>query len=479
MKRNKKTIKNVAFASLALGAILLFGSCKKGTEGTSPTTDSTALSASIAGAGITNAAAAATVYNVDVTGLRSDGGYAYKIAYPLTQTGDSNTAPTASSLALFENGVKLGPAHSVHQDIRDLGKGRYSHWGTSLIFSASDNTNPATNGRKYTFSFGGSDTTASTGGSGSGTGTGSGTTNSTGVDAGLVGYALVNGTTTGGKGGNSVTVTSISQLKSAVAGSSPKIIYVSGTITGAGDDLVYVGSNTSIIGKPGATLVGLSLFMETVNNIIVQDIRFKNYVYDAAVMVKYESTHIWVDHCEFSTDRTHGWDYWGKDISITRASDFCTISWCKFHDTNLSVLISGGIIGHEADKGKLHITLHHNYWYNVSEREPDMNYGSVHLFNNYHLDNNDYSIGARAGGNVRTDNEYFQNCAKPLSTNLAGDPPGYFSGVTTNVYANCGKNDITTPISTWVPAYSYKAALDVAANVPSIVTKGTGPRAIH
>jgi pectate lyase len=103
-----------------------------------------------------------------------------------------------------------------------------------------------------------------------------------------------------------------------------------------------------------------------------------------------------------------------------------------------------------------------------------MNYGRVHVFNNYHLNNSSYSLGARANGIIRTDNEYFSGCHKPISTNLAGDPPGYFSGVSTNIYSNCGANDITTPLSTWIPEYTYSSVLDVAANVPAIVQNGAG-----
>ncbi|MBF0529575.1 MAG: hypothetical protein HQK55_09960, partial [Deltaproteobacteria bacterium] len=57
-----------------------------------------------------------------------------------------------SSLAMREDGRPLGPAHAVHADIRDLGLGRYSHWGSRVIFSTSDNSDPRTNGRTYTFS---------------------------------------------------------------------------------------------------------------------------------------------------------------------------------------------------------------------------------------------------------------------------------------------------------------------------------------
>ncbi|MFB9265870.1 hypothetical protein ACFFWD_22390 [Bradyrhizobium erythrophlei] len=62
---------------------------------------------------------------------------------------DSVASPSASRLALFEEGRTLGPAHSVHADIRQMGGGRFSHWDGALIFSASDGTDPRTNGRVY------------------------------------------------------------------------------------------------------------------------------------------------------------------------------------------------------------------------------------------------------------------------------------------------------------------------------------------
>lgn len=479
MKTTTKLFRKVAVISCILSAIIFFGSCKKNGD----TTPTSSLSGTTA---TTNALAttSSTVYTINTVGLVHDVGYAYHINYPLPQIGDSNEYPTASTLRLFENGVELGPAHTAYREICTYGKGRFVHWGTKLYFSASDNTNPATNGRKYTYTMGGTPTTSSTT-SGTGTtstgttttgttSTTSGTATTTGITSALMGYAMVNGTTTGGAGGQTVTVSTLADLKAAVSGTTPKIIYVSGHITGSGDDAVYVSSNKTILGKPGAIIEGAPLFLMQVNNIIIQNITFRNYVTDAGIMIKYASTHIWVDHCDFGTDRSHGWTYWGKDISITRASDYITVSWSRFHDNNLSVLISGGIAGNTEDIGHLHVTLHHNFWYNISEREPDMNYGSVHVFNNYHLNNSGYSIGTRAAGNVRTDNEYFQGCAKPLSTNLAGDPPGYFSGVSTNIYSNCGSNDITTQISSWVPEYSYSAVLDAAANVPAIVQKGSG-----
>ena len=56
-----------------------------------------------------------------------------------------------STLLLFEDEQLLQPAHTVHDDIRNLGKGRYSHWYGNLYFSTSDGSDPNTNGREYRF----------------------------------------------------------------------------------------------------------------------------------------------------------------------------------------------------------------------------------------------------------------------------------------------------------------------------------------
>jgi hypothetical protein len=42
----------------------------------------------------------------------------------------------------LEDGVLIGPGHALHQDIRDLGGGRYSHWERMIYFSTSDNQPP-------------------------------------------------------------------------------------------------------------------------------------------------------------------------------------------------------------------------------------------------------------------------------------------------------------------------------------------------
>ncbi len=64
---------------------------------------------------------------------------------------DSISKPKISKLMLYENGRPLGPAHSNHMSIGKTGKGQFSHWTYYLLFSSSDNSDPGTNGRKYSF----------------------------------------------------------------------------------------------------------------------------------------------------------------------------------------------------------------------------------------------------------------------------------------------------------------------------------------
>lgn len=76
-------------------------------------------------------------------------GFCYQAHLDFGEDGDSTTR-NSSGIRLLEDGKELGPGRSIHADIRAQGKGRYSHWTRYVLyFSASDNSDPRTNGRKY------------------------------------------------------------------------------------------------------------------------------------------------------------------------------------------------------------------------------------------------------------------------------------------------------------------------------------------
>ncbi len=69
---------------------------------------------------------------------------------------------TVSPLVVLEDGQPLAQPHALHAEIRELGQGRYSHWTyragadrngapyREVLFSTSDNSDPNSNGRRYT-----------------------------------------------------------------------------------------------------------------------------------------------------------------------------------------------------------------------------------------------------------------------------------------------------------------------------------------
>lgn len=87
-----------------------------------------------------------------ITTIRRERGNCYisdLVSLGIDHQGNSLGEERPSSLVLFEDASSLGPSGSTHQDIREHGRGRFSHWGSTLYFSTSDNTDPLTNGRTY------------------------------------------------------------------------------------------------------------------------------------------------------------------------------------------------------------------------------------------------------------------------------------------------------------------------------------------
>ena len=80
----------------------------------------------------------------------SFGGKAYVATFQVPD-GDSDQQPKRSTIVLCEDDKQLGPGHSLHADVREKGLGRFSHWGFDVVFSASDNSDPNTNHRRYAY----------------------------------------------------------------------------------------------------------------------------------------------------------------------------------------------------------------------------------------------------------------------------------------------------------------------------------------
>jgi pectate lyase len=279
--------------------------------------------------------------------------------------------------------------------------------------------------------------------------------------SGLVGWATQNGGTTGGQGGSETTVSSASAFASAVSGDSRKIVRVSGTISISG--MVRVGSNTTIIGNSGATFANGGLTLRSASNVIIQNMRFRDYA-DDGINIEESSRNIWVDHNTFEP----GYD---GACDIKRQSDFITVSWNRFNSCDKTALL-GHDDGHTADRGRLRVTYHHNYFNNTNQRTPRVRFGNpVHVYNNYYRNVRSYCIATTQEAGVINEGNYFENCNRTVDLGQGSSPAGNI--VSRNNHVVNSPNPASRGSVGSVP---YSFTMDTPSQVASIVSGGAGAR---
>jgi ABC-type polysaccharide/polyol phosphate transport system ATPase subunit len=87
---------------------------------------------------------------LDKSQIAQENGYAWWLNLSDVEIeGDTIDKPQCSVYVLCEDDVPLRPGHSAHYQIRQFGKGAYSHWNKVLYFSTSDGSDPRVNVRRY------------------------------------------------------------------------------------------------------------------------------------------------------------------------------------------------------------------------------------------------------------------------------------------------------------------------------------------
>ena len=200
---------------------------------------------------------------------------------------------------------------------------------------------------------------------------------------------------------------------------------------------VHVPANTSIIGIENAKLKGVDLVLDS-DNVIIRNIMFEspydyfpswdpkdgkegnwNSQYDS-ISIK-GGTHIWIDHCHFQDGRETIEKYFNRKyehrdglIDISNQSDYITLSYNIFENHNKAILI-GNSDSKITDEGKLNVTLHHNYFYNLVQRAPRVRFGKVHVYNNYYQSDNKnkkygyfYSLGIGKNSKIYAENNVIE-----------------------------------------------------------------------
>lgn len=292
------------------------------------------------------------------------------------------------------------------------------------------------------------------------------------------GYAATNGGTKGGSGGTSVTVKTLADFTKAVGDDTARVVHVSGTIN-LGSSSVRVGSNKTIIGVGAHSGFVGDIKTVSENNIIFQNLNFTNPkgVGDGDGLTLQKTKHVSVEHCTF-VDCADG------SLDITHACDWITVEWCKFHYTRDAGHNFVNLIGHSdsnasEDTGKLHVTMHHN-WYSTlcKERMPRVRFGRVHVYNNYYgAAGSNYNVGIGDECQVLVETCYFDGQAMPWKNYSDSSHQGLIHWNSGNVFVN-------TKVPTWAknstvfnPAYNY--TLSSGSNVKSSVTNASSGAGTH
>ncbi|KAK3988504.1 pectin lyase fold/virulence factor [Cladorrhinum sp. PSN332] len=235
-------------------------------------------------------------------------------------------------------------------------------------------------------------------------------------DVATIGYATLNGGTTGGAGGNVVTVSTVAQFVAAVAerNTAPTVVLVNGTLVG--NEKVRIGSNKSIIGLPGSSLRGIGLIFKKQKNLIVRNIKssFVLAANEDALKID-ESSNVWVDHCEFHSALVNDKDYYDGLVDSSHGSDFITISHTYFHDHWKTSLVGHSDSNAAQDRGRLRITYAYNYWKDVGSRTPLIRFGTAHIFNSVYQ-NVGSGVNTRMGAQVLVQNNVFKNVTTAITS---------------------------------------------------------------
>jgi len=282
------------------------------------------------------------------------------------------------------------------------------------------------------------------------------------ADSATLGFAAG---TTGGIGGTVTTVSTLAALTSAVSGTAKKIVFISGTITGAA--VIRVGSNTSVIGKSGSSLVGVGLRVYQESNVIIRNVKISKVLadYGDAIGVQ-EAHHVWLDHLDLSSDLDHDKDYYDGLLDITHGVYATTVTWTKLYNH-----YKGSLVGHsdsnQAEDVAIRVSYANNWFQNINSRTPSFRFGTGHIFNNFFQNNQD-GINTRVGAQLLVEGNVWEACKNTVYSTSSG-----YAVVRNNVYGNATVPDAPTGTFT-NPPYSY--SVTSTGSVKSAVTGGAGQR---
>ncbi|WP_439509318.1 pectate lyase family protein [Marinimicrobium koreense] len=294
------------------------------------------------------------------------------------------------------------------------------------------------------------------------------------------GFASLGAGTTGGQGGDEVTVSTGSELAAALSnkGSAPLTIYVDGTITPDNSNVTKFDikdmNDVSIIGVgDNALFDGIGIKIWRANNVIVRNVtmRYVRIGDKDHITIDGPSSNIWIDHNTFYNSLDVDKDYYDELVSGKGEIDNITISYNILRDS-WKTSLWGSSDGDDYDR---RITFWGNHWENANSRLPLFRFGEGHIVNNYYDGVISTGINSRMGATLRIEGNVFEDAQNPIVSFYSSEL-GYwdvedntFNNVNWVEYPSDGViagPDVQSTTS-YLPPYSYSRlfAADTKAHV--------------
>ncbi len=305
---------------------------------------------------------------------------------------------------------------------------------------------------------------------------------------GFVGYCSTNSgkvaSITGGVFGDVVKASSVSQLQSYAAGSTPYTIVIDRNISASTLTKVNVGQNKTFIGSYSQNVLNNVHFrcISNSGNVIFKNITFnhdssKNSNDDIQMYIS-TGNKFWVDHCTFTGHSSAGLNAVDKFIyvgannfSSEPPADFVSVTGCRF-----GVHTYGLILGYPDDDypkftGYPRMTIANSFSDGTLHRAAGlMRYGYFHSYNNYVYDFG-YAYTAYNRANVYSENNNFDR-GSHAGTVLDPGPAGARDRGFTDSGSVLPPGDTsvsrtTVPKTSWRPSTNYDYNVRAAAKVPA------------
>lgn len=275
--------------------------------------------------------------------------------------------------------------------------------------------------------------------------------------------------TTGGAGGETVTVDEPAELVAAAASAEPLTILVDGTIDVGDGSMIKVTANKTIAGAAGGgEIVDGGLFVDRVSNVIIRNLTFRDSFIGADWDGKSPendndgiridtSHHVWVDHNEFER-------LGDGQLDIRKDSTAVTASWNYFRDHNKTLGVGW------TDNVVTTLTLHHNRFSNVHQRNGSLdNVAAGHVYNNWLSGVSSYGMNARgAETQLVVESNVFEHARNPL----IGEGSVFQQD---NIFVDVWGEQPRDTGATFDASANYAYTADPASDVRKLLTKDAGP----